>query len=307
MGQQAMKIAIVGAGAMGSLFAARLAGAGHAVSLVEIDERRRERIADHGLEVQVDGRTLRCGVPCYLPADLPAGQDVLVLLTKFGALRPALGDCRHALGDRAFVVVLSNGLGVEAQLADLIPRHALILGVTEVAADLTDDIVHGSMDGSVRIGPAVSSDEAVRFTHDLRDCLDGAGFRAEASPDITGQIWQKVAFNAAFNALAAIADKPVGGLDNPSGRWIVTAAMDEAVAVAGAGGYVLDREALMRKIDGAFHAQADHLPSMLQDRRAGRRTEIDAINGAIVRFGEELGVPTPVNRTLRDLVRLMQE
>lgn len=137
-------------------------------------------------------------------------------------------------------------------------------------------------------------------------CLGAAGFDAISDPDIQGQIWLKVAFNAAFNVLATLTRVARGGLDNPSGRWIVQSMVAEFADVARAQGRLFHPEAIYVRIEGAFVDQAGHLLSMLQDLLAGRRTEIDPINRAIVRMADAARVPAPVNRTLAELVCLSE-
>ena len=109
-----------------------------------------------------------------------------------------------------------------------------------------------------------------------------------------------------MNALAAITRRPVGGLDNPPGRALAAAVVDEAVAAAQASGVAVARERIVAKLEMALAHHRAHQPSMLQDVLAGRPTEIDFITGAIVRAAEGAGLAAPVNRTLLHLVRLIE-
>jgi 2-dehydropantoate 2-reductase len=121
-------------------------------------------------------------------------------------------------------------------------------------------------------------------------------------PQVRAAVWEKVAFNAALNALATITGKPVGGLDCAEGRRIALAVVEETMATAQAHG--VPSTALLAKIEHALAHHRGHKPSMLQDRLAGRATEIRSINGAIVALADQAGVPVPVTRTLADLVRM---
>lgn len=298
-----MKIAVVGGGAMGSLFAARLALAGFATTLVEVDAGRLEHIRKEGVVVDLAGRCIVAPVPCVRPADLERGQELLILFTKFAGLSAALAQSRHALAAEGVVVVLSNGLGVAGQLEGLIPENRLVLGVSDVAADLRADGVHSDGTGLVKLGMANPADDPAPLAR-VQSVLETAGFSAHAMPDIRQAIWEKLAFNAAFNAVATLADARVCDLDNVPGRRIVAAILAEVGSVARAGQVPFDHAAVSARIEQAFLRQGEHRPSMAQDRRAGRRTEIGAINGAIAARGEEWGVPVPINRTLTDLVCL---
>ncbi|MET1755716.1 2-dehydropantoate 2-reductase [Novosphingobium sp. RD2P27] len=296
-----MRVAVVGAGAMGSLFAARLALAGHDLHLAEISSERRAQIESRGVVFEIAGQAGAASIACGLPADLPAGHDVLILFTKFGALRPALAGALHALKDDGIVVVLANGLGIAEALNGLVPAERLILGVTDVAADMRDGCVHSDGSGILKLGVAAGESGACDTVAAL---LASGGFAVHPQADVRGAIWEKVAFNAAFNALATIVDVPVEGLDNEAGRRLVGCVLAEVTAVARAEGVPFDPQTVRARIAAAFRHQGHHMPSMVQDRRAGRTTEIAAINGAIADRGERSGVAVPVNRTLADLVVL---
>ncbi|MFN3458399.1 MAG: ketopantoate reductase family protein, partial [Novosphingobium sp.] len=121
---------------------------------------------------------------------------------------------------------------------------------------------------------------------------------------VLAAIWEKAAFNAALNALSTILHLPVGGLDTAEGRSIATAVFDETIAAAASKGIAMDRTRLMAKMDFALANHKAHKPSMLQDRLAGRLTEIDAINGEIVKAALAAGLGAPVTSTLAALVRM---
>ena len=113
-----------------------------------------------------------------------------------------------------------------------------------------------------------------------------------------------MAFNAALNALCTVSGLPVGGLDHPAGRRAGRAVTEEIAGIAKAEGILIDRARLAGKVDFAIANHTHHKPSMLQDRLAGRPTEIESINGALLTFAERHGVPVPALSLLTDLVRL---
>ena len=131
-----------------------------------------------------------------------------------------------------------------------------------------------------------------------------AGLDCIAGPQVEVAIWEKAAFNAAMNSVAAITRLRVGPIaDHPAGRALVSAIVAETLAIAMARGLAGDADRVQRTLDMAFADHRNHQPSMLQDALAGRPTEIENINGAIVAYAAELGLDTPFTRCLRDLVR----
>lgn len=296
-------VVIVGAGAMGCLFAARLALGGAAVTLVDVDAERLARIAAAGLELADDAGEHRVRVEARLAGDVAGPVDLVMLFTKGMHSAAAAASVAHLADGRATALTLQNGIGNAEALAQVFPPDCVVHGVADLPSDLTGpNRVESHGRGSVRLGGFAPAADARSGA--VAALFNRCGLTTETVPDVAVAVWEKAAFNAALNALATIAGQRVGGLDNPPGRRIATAVADETIAVAAARGLMLDRSRLLGKIDFALAMHRSHLPSMLQDRLAGRRTEIDTINGAIVRAGAAAGVPTPVTATLADLVRM---
>ena len=142
--------------------------------------------------------------------------------------------------------------------------------------------------------------------HGVARALNRAGLECTALPQVTIAIWEKVAFNAAMNAVTAVGRVTVGTLaDSADGRRLVFEIVEETLAVARALGLAVEPARVHATIAKAFEGHRNHQSSMLQDVLAGRATEIETINGSIVALGEQCGIPTPITRTLRDLVRLI--
>jgi len=137
--------------------------------------------------------------------------------------------------------------------------------------------------------------------------FSAAGLGAAADAAVQVAVWEKVAFNAALNSIAAVTGLTVGGMDAPAGRRIAGAVVGEVVATAAATGIALDPERIAAKVDFALANHRGHKASMLQDLLAGRPTEIEAINGAVTRAAAAAGIPVPVTSTLADLVRLIEQ
>ena len=300
-----MKIAIVGAGAMGCYFAARLAESGNQVSVVDVDENRLDVIADQGIEVEDDGGLRAVAVHASTASRMADHVDLLVLFTKGMHSEAAAQSCRHIVGDATLGLTLQNGLGNDELLADVIPGERVVIGVTDVPADLVGPnrvVSHGKATINIGgYGPA-STTSAAR----VEAILASAGFSVTLDEQVRIPIWEKVAFNAAMNAVSAITGCAVGEMDTPAARALIDAASGEVVATAHRLGIGVDAGRVTAKTRFALANHRSHKPSMLQDIEAGRMTEIESINGAVVRAAEAAGATAPVNATLAGLLRVLE-
>lgn len=298
-------VAVIGAGAMGCLFAARLAEAGAEVAVIDVDAARLEAIAGHGIALTDDAGSRTIPVRAARAADFDGPVDLVILFTKGMHSAAALASVGHLRRFDPAALTLQNGVGNAELLADAFGVDRVLMGTALIPADLTGHRAvetHGF--ASLQIGAFGAGDgEAVSCVADL---LARAGFAVHRHPRIAVAVWEKLAFNAALNAIGMICQVPNAGIDNAPGRRIATAVVEEAVAVAAAKGLVIDREAALAHVDAALREHGGHKASMLQDRAAGRHSEIETINGAIAATGRREGVPTPVCDTLADLVRIIE-
>lgn len=295
-----MKICVVGAGALGSTIGGTLAAAGSEVWLVSRSEAHVDAVNAHGLRM-LDGdeeRAVRVQARTGCGGIGPA--DLVVVLVKSFHTRDAIAAATPVIGERTAVLSLQNGLGHEGILADAVGRERVLAGKTYVGGVLLGP-------GRVRVG--VRGKETVigeldgRVTDRVRAVADEfgrAGLRTAVSADIMGTIWDKLLVNVATGAVSAITRLPYGDLYAvPELERCAVAAVAEAMRVAEASGVALSmgdpREAWVKAAEGlppAFKA------SMLQSLEKGSVTEIEFVNGAVVRWGERCGVPTPVNAAL---------
>jgi 2-dehydropantoate 2-reductase len=300
-----MAVAIVGAGAMGCLFAARMAETGAHVTVIDVDSHRLEAIRREGIRLTDDAGTRTVRVQAAPAGDVQGPVDLLLLFTKGMHSAAAIGSVAH-LGDcRPLALTLQNGIGNAEQLAGTFGADRVLMGTALIPADLTGPgavETHGF--ASLQLGAfAGAGAEAVEIVGQL---LERSGFEVHRHPAIAVAVWQKLAFNAALNAIGMICAVPNAGLDNPAGRRIATAVVGETVAVASARGLDLDPDTILAQIDAALREHGGHKASMLQDREAGRPSEIETINAAIAAEGKRIGVATPVCDTLTDLVRIIE-
>lgn len=298
-------VAIVGAGAMGCLFAARLAERGVRVTVVDLDRDRLSIIARDGITLTDDNGSRTVAVRAALAAEVAGPVDLVLLFTKGTHSAAAIRSVAHLAATGPTALTLQNGIGNAELLAASFGAERVLLGTAHVPADLTGPasvMTHGF--GNLELGGFTAAAHGSAAA--VAALLQSAGFNAHVAGDINASVWEKVAFNAALNAVGMICQVANAGLDNEPGRRLAVKVVDETVNVAAACGIRIDRERIVATIDAALREHAFHKASMLQDRERRRPTEIETINGAIAREGARLGVPTPVCDTLTDLVRIIE-
>ncbi len=297
------RIVIVGAGAMGCLFAARLALAGKSVTVVDVDRARLELIDREGIVLEDDGGCHLAKVSARIAADVAGPVDLQMLFTKGMHSAAAIRSVAHLVETGCPVLTLQNGLGNVECIAEVFPVERILWGVTDFPADIAaTNHVKSHGQGHIFLGdfPKGASENAQA----VAAMFTASGLRTEADPNVSVSVWEKVAFNAALNALCTVSGLPVGGLDCVAGRSATGEVVDEIAMVAAAEGVAIDRIRLAGKVDFALANHSTHKPSMLQDRLAGRPTEIESINGAVLEAARRNGVRTPALQVLTDLVRL---
>ncbi|QGZ58274.1 ketopantoate reductase family protein [Paraburkholderia acidiphila] len=301
-----MHIAILGAGAMGSLFGGLLAVAGYRVTLLDVDDAHLNAINQDGLRIATDaGERIVTNLEAMRPEMATAAADLLIVFTKTLHTQAALGAARAALGPQTALLSLQNGLGNAERLAQFADPTRVMIGVTTWPADKDGPgrvSSHGA--GVIRLMSAdgARSPMLARAVEALND----AGLACTADADVWAAIWEKVAFNAALNSLCAVTGCTVGELTNVAdGEALALKIVAETAAVARAHGVAVDEAHVAGNVRHALAHHRAHRPSMLQDVLAGRKTEIEAINGAVVEAARYRAIAVPHTETLLQLVRLV--
>jgi len=298
-----VKVCIVGCGAVGSLFAANLA------QLDDVEVWAYDLSREHVDAINADGLRLSGAgeVVGRLRATADAGDlppcDFGIVATKAMHTEQAIAATARAFAGGS-VATVQNGLGNEEALAQHVER--VIRGTTFPAGRILEPgHVQWDVKGDTTIGPFEPSPAPLEEIERLAEVCTRAGLPTAAVADARGPQWRKVIFNAATNPVGALTGLTHGRVcEDPALRALVTGLVDEGKAVAEAQGIVLDADP-EELIDHAARPDVayDHKASMLQDVEARRETEIDYLNGGIVRFGRELGVPTPLNEAILALVK----
>jgi 2-dehydropantoate 2-reductase len=297
-----MRICIVGCGAVGSLFAAHLAKAGEAeVWAYDVWKDHTDAIRRNGLRLSGSADFTAKVHATSDPKELPRCNYGIVA-TKAIHTRRAIEQTAHAFGDISAVCSVQNGVGNEEILAEHVKY--VIRGTTFPAGHpIAPGHIGYDIKGDTWIGPFEPTQTPMNKVVELAGLMSRAGMNTIALPDARGAQWTKLIFNAATN--------PVGGLTllhhGAATRFAPTEKLFEALIAEG--------EAVARAMKIELHgdprqmvrkgadAPGKHRASMLQDVLAKRPTEVDFMNGAIVRWGDQLGVPTPLNRALWELVK----
>lgn len=301
-----MHIAILGAGAMGSLFGGLLAEAGHRVVLLDVDDAHLRAINQDGLRLSTDaGERIVANLAAMRPEAAREAANLLIVFTKTMHTEAALNAARGALGPQTALLSLQNGLGNAERLAKFADASRVMIGVTTWPADKHQPgrvNSHGA--GTIRMMSANGTPTPALAR--AIAALDEAGLACAADADVWVAIWEKVAFNAALNSLCAVTSCTVGELTHVAeGEALALAIVAEVAAVAHAHGIAVDEAHVAANVRHALAHHRAHRPSMLQDVLAGRRTEIEAINGAVVEAARRKQIEIPRTQTLWTLVRLV--
>jgi 2-dehydropantoate 2-reductase len=295
-----MKIAILGAGALGCAIGAALTEAGHATWLLNRSAAHVEAMRRHGLRVDDASGTRQVAVRATTRADEAGAVDLVVVLVKSFHTEAAMRGAMALVGPETRVLSLQNGLGHEDVLADIVGRERVLAGKTYVGGVMRapGHIQSGVAGKATYIGEL--DGRITERVQAIAAAFDAAGLATTVSDNIVGTMWDKLLVNVATGAVTGITGLTYGQLyGEPLLEQTALAAVAEAMAVARAAGVRLS----FTRPEQAWTLAAEGLPaafktSMLQSLEKGSVTEIDFINGAVVRGGQRHGVPTPVNATL---------
>ncbi len=301
-----MRIAMLGAGAMGGMFGARFARAGAEIVLHDRDETHVAAIAANGLQVELpDEPPVVLRLPAVAETEAIGQADLAVVLVDCAATRDAALVARQVIGTDGFALTLQNGIGNVEALVEVLGRDRVVGGSTmNSAARLGPGRVAHTHLGKTLLGEldGRASDRLTR----LEALFTQAGLPVATTENIMGHIWQKLLLNVALNPVCAITRlRPGEVAESASASALVRDILEEALAVVAAEGIDLPDP---NPADGILAHAVGRMskPSMLQHVEQGRRTEIRALNGALLPIAERHGIPCPTNRTITRLVEAIE-
>ncbi len=306
-----MKIGVVGPGAMGCLLAGKIALSGNEVLILDHMPERVKIINLQGLIIEGLQGTFQVKVPVTLnPADLLQAEVVLVCVKAYDT--QTVAQILQGLGSGAFVLTLQNGVGNVETLGKHLPKEKILAGITSHGAtDLGPGQVRHAGQGDTFIGygfPKGDSD----LSQDpqlikVKELLSVAGFVTQLVPKIENLIWSKLLINIGINALTALTRLSNGKLIQfPGTREILEEAVQEGIWIGKKKGIEFIYPDPLGQVRKVCQLTSANISSMLQDVQKKKRTEIDFINGVIVREGQDYGIPMPVNSLLTRLVKTIE-
>ncbi|MBN2334218.1 2-dehydropantoate 2-reductase [Candidatus Bathyarchaeota archaeon] len=298
-----MRVAVIGVGAMGSLYGALLSEAGNDVTLVDVWKEHVETVNRDGLRLTGVSGDRVVKVRAITNASTMGTMDLVIIFVKSYHTEAAVQASKPLMGPATFYLTLQNGLGSVAAISRVVGVGRVIAGTTAHGSTMVcpGEIIHAGAGLTVIGGLSPKSSEAI---HRIRRVFNDAGIETELSGDVESLIWGKVFVNLGINALTALTGLRNGQLlEVPELKTLMRNAVQEGQTVAEALGVDTGSVDHVAHVYRVAEATGGNKSSMLQDVERGRRTEIDALNGAVTRLGEEKGVDTPVNSALTALVK----
>jgi len=301
-----MKIAVIGSGAMGSLFGGFLAESGQDVWLLDNHPERSQTINKVGLKIEgVSGKHLIKIKSTTEASQVGTVGLALVFVKSYDTAR-AVSGASKVIGDETVVLTLQNGLGNAERIRSLVGSSKVIAGTTSQGATVLGpghirhagmgDTVIGQLDGKI-----------TKRLEDICGVFNSAKIPTRISDNVEGLIWNKLLVNVGINALTAITKLPNGKLlDYPETRELLRLVVQEGLRVAKAKNIKIDYKDPVAETESVCKKTASNISSMLQDVLRKKHTEIDYINGAICAQGDRLGIPAPINKALTFLIKAIE-
>ncbi len=306
-----MNLMMVGAGAVGGFYGARLVKAGVPCSFL-LRPQTLAAIKQKGLSVHsVDQSFTVHPTTSGDPRDLPA-PDLIILSVKRYDLDEVIAQLQPILGPQTTLLTLQNGVDTEARICELAPGIPVISGVAYIYSRVADPgVIEHYQKGAVAIGsfrPSAPAQPTPSIDlQAVKALFEGAGIPCQVSTDIMRTKWEKMCWNVVFNPLTVlINDRVSKALSHPEMRAMIRLIVEEAASVARAEGVELDPDIADKVIQWSQEIREIHT-SMFDDWKAGRRTEIDYLNGYLVRRGLALRIRTPVNEVVCALIKTITE
>ena len=301
-----MKIVVAGPGSIGSLFASYLSKSKEEIWLLDKDKARAEKLNQKGISIEGVSGTWQAKVRVSANPEEIGESDLLLVCVKSYDTKELIIYARPIIGADCAVLTLQNGIGNVEIISELLRGQNVFAGITSQGANLIEPgILHHAGFGETVIGSL--DGKLTAQLREIRQLFNGVGIPARLSRDIKGALWSKLIINVGINALSAITRLRNGELLEFEGtRSIMRQAVSEATKIAKRKRIKLQFDDPLAKLEAVCSATAKNISSMLGDVLKQKRTEIDFINGVILRQGQGLGISVPTNSFLFDLVKTIE-
>ena len=300
-----MKIAVIGAGAMGSIYGGHLS-LHNDVTLIDTNPKVIETVQQNGLKIEENGQENIYRPSAAVSCEGMEPVDLIILFVKALYSKAALSGNRNLIGPNTYVMTLQNGSGHEDILGESVPQDHIIIGTTEDNGAVLGfgHIRHGGV-GNTNVGMLTGDKE--NFLNKLKESFDSCGFNVRIHPNIQQLIWDKLFTNVSLSAVTAVLQVNIGYIAANEYAWQMTMALlHEAVETAHALGLEADEEKLAEKIRATSVGSPEGVTSICADIRAGRKTEVDTISGSVVRAAHKAGVPVPVHEFVVNTIHALE-
>ncbi|MCT4390295.1 ketopantoate reductase family protein [Leuconostoc falkenbergense] len=302
-----MKIAIAGFGALGARVGVMLQSAGHDVTGIDGWAAHISAINTKGLTVtEDDGSSKKFFIPVMTPKEVTGEFDLVILLTKTPQLDRMLTDIQPLITKQTQLLVLSNGLGNVEVMAKHVSSQQIIAGVTLWTSDLVQPgEIHVTGTGSIKLQAIDHADITAVVT-----ALNEAGLNAEVSDNVVEAIWHKAGINSVLNPLTVLLDANIAEFGTAgNGMDLALNILDEIKQVGDVAGVNVDVNSILSDLSNLLKPEnaGNHYPSMYQDIQAGKRTEIDFLNGYFAKLGRENHIATPFNALVTRLIHAKED
>ncbi len=301
-----MKIVVIGAGALGSLVGGLLARSGQAVTLYNSSNHAHIlKIRQAGLLLETPNEKTQIKLDATTIASELSSYDLAIILVKAYSTKNAVNEVSTCLNKSSCVLSLQNGYGFEEDILKFVSPQIFLRGTTTQGATLLQPgHVCQAGRGLTHIGPWQGEFHPKRELEKIIEIFNQAGLETHLADSIRDLVWKKLIVNSAINPLAALFAVANGALiENPDLHQLLNAVTRESIAVANAMGFSFSHETLSVQVEDVCKRTAHNINSMLQDFRQSKPTEIDFINGAIVREAQRLHIAAPLNQLLLNLVK----
>lgn len=300
-----MKIVVIGAGAMGSIYGGHLS-VNNEVYLVDTNQEVVEKINKEGLKIDEDGVTNLYHPKAVVSTDGIENVDLVILFVKAIFSRAALEKNKNLIGPKTRLLTLQNGAGHEELLKEFVSEEYVVIGTTEDnGAILEAGHVRRGGVGKTNVGLLIEDKE--EFLPKLKESFDSCGFQVKIHNNIQQLIWDKLFTNVSLSAVTGILQVDMGYIASNEYAWkMTTKLIQEAVLTAKAMGLTCDEEAIVEKVRLTSVNNPNGRTSICADLGAGRKTEVDTISGAVVRAAAKCNVEVPTHEFVVNMVHAME-